>query len=137
MILYIEKIIYTHMGKKKPQKTKELSVAIAEASSTGDESQQQQPQLQTPRRRGRPRKIFQATAGEDGEGSQSKKAKTDQLEELNTEEPVPISAAPAAIEGSSINTAKRGEGQSEEKKLVRELSSRSKASRKSKPRKSS
>ncbi|KAG6787514.1 hypothetical protein POTOM_009155 [Populus tomentosa] len=47
------------MGKnKKPQKTKELSVAIAEASSTGDpETTQQQPQ--TPRKRGRPRKIIE------------------------------------------------------------------------------
>lgn len=124
------------MGKKKPQKTKELSVAIAEASATGDESQNQQ-KPQTPRRRGRPRKNMQVTAGEDGdEGSQSKKAKTDQVEEHNAEEPVP-SEKPAAIEGSCINTLKRGEGQSEEKKLVRELSSRSKASRKSKPRKSS
>ncbi|WCJ35172.1 hypothetical protein M5689_016438 [Euphorbia peplus] len=43
------------MGKKRPQKTKELSVAIAEASSAagGDETHQQ-----TPRKRGRPRKII-------------------------------------------------------------------------------
>ncbi|KAF3446310.1 hypothetical protein FNV43_RR11489 [Rhamnella rubrinervis] len=48
------------MGKKKPQKTKELSVAIAEASSAsaGDETQKQ-PQPQTPRKRGRPRKIIE------------------------------------------------------------------------------
>ncbi|KAB5569880.1 hypothetical protein DKX38_003673 [Salix brachista] len=46
------------MGKsKKPQKTKELSVAIAEASSTGDPETRQQ--SQTPRKRGRPRKIIE------------------------------------------------------------------------------
>ena len=48
------------MGKKKRQKTKELSVAIAEASSKGGDTQQQQqqqPQPQPPRKRGRPRKV--------------------------------------------------------------------------------
>lgn len=51
------------MGKKKPQKTKELSVAIAEASSTGTtyDDTTQQPQIQTPRKRGRPRKITKKT----------------------------------------------------------------------------
>lgn len=49
------------MGKKKPQKTKELSVAIAEASSTGDETQQPQ----TPRKRGRPRKIIDKTESDE------------------------------------------------------------------------
>lgn len=48
------------MGKKKQQKTKEISVAIAEASSTkGDEITHQQAQPQTPRKRGRPRKIIE------------------------------------------------------------------------------
>ncbi|KAJ8762156.1 hypothetical protein K2173_007309 [Erythroxylum novogranatense] len=81
------------MGRKKPQKTKELSVAIAEASSTGDETKQQHPE--TPRKRGRPRKMVEkietevkkkepTSAGEsniDAEHDQSKKVETSKEED--------------------------------------------------------
>lgn len=129
------------MGKnKKPQKTKELSVAIAEASSTGDpETTQQQPQ--TPRKRGRPRKIIEkiesevkkeesrvegTQATEQVIGSQSKKVKTSPEEEeqkVEVEEPW----------HSSSSREKRKE---EEKSDVREPPRRSRR-RKGKPRKSS
>lgn len=47
--MYINIIL---MGKKKPKKTEELSVAIVEASSTGEEdkTQRQKPLVQTPRK---------------------------------------------------------------------------------------
>ncbi|XAR61770.1 hypothetical protein NMG60_11016282 [Bertholletia excelsa] len=117
------------MGKKKvPKKTKELSVAIAESSSIGTETQQRQ----TPRKRGRPRKVVekieseeikeeQALASEVAE-RESKKAKTSEEEEgraeVKEEEPA----------SSSVGEAKK-EGGTERP--------RSRARRKSKPRKSS
>lgn len=130
------------MGKKKPQKTEELSVAIAEASSTGegDETRQQQPQVQTPRKRGRPRKIVESEENKDQEAAAQvhQKEVTDeqiQLKKLqtSTEEQEGIKAeAPSA---SMESTQKKG-GQS----MVGEPSKeppRSRARRKSKPRKSS
>uniref|UniRef100_A0A2C9U0T1 Uncharacterized protein n=1 Tax=Manihot esculenta TaxID=3983 RepID=A0A2C9U0T1_MANES len=84
------------MGKKRPQKTKELSVAIAEASSRGDETQRPQ-QPQTPRKRGRPRKIIEKTESEEKKeggaqpseeltiGNQSQTAKISQEEEKQQE----------------------------------------------------
>ncbi|KAJ4701926.1 FK506-binding protein 4-like [Melia azedarach] len=128
------------MGKKKPQKTKELSVAIAEASTTGEETQQQQ----TPRKRGRPRKIVEKTEGEEKKEeavpaeaqapeevvseSQSKRVKTSEEEEQEQE--VKQRASLTSMEGT-----KKGEGQSV---VERELPPRrSRARRKSKPRKSS
>lgn len=131
------------MGKKKPQKTEELlSVAIAEASSTGegDKTPQQQPLVQTPRKRGRPRKIFESEENRDqeaaaqvrqrevtGEHSQPKKLQTSKEEQ----EVIKAEASSASME----ITQKKGV-----QSVVGEPSKeppRSRARRKSKPRKSS
>ncbi|CAK7349292.1 unnamed protein product [Dovyalis caffra] len=127
------------MGKnKKPQKTKELSVAIAEASITGDETQQQP---QTPRKRGRPRKIIEkiesevkreesiaegTQATEQVIGSHSKKVKFSQEEEEQQQ---------VEVEEPSAST--RGTKKEEEKSEVIREPPRKSRRRKSKPRKSS
>ncbi|XP_057424693.1 uncharacterized protein LOC130718195 [Lotus japonicus] len=128
------------MGKK-PQKMKELSAEIlAEASSaaideTGEHQQQQQqsqPQPQATRKRGRPRKI----------SVKMDKAQTIEEPEANTEAQSKESSMEKGVvnkeekqEGSSsacIMRIAKQEGVSEEMKLPR-----SRARRKSKPRKSS
>lgn len=136
------------MGKKKAvKKTKELSVAIAESSSLDAEGQQQQPPL-TPRKRGRPRKIIAdktEAAGEvkeeeeaaqegrdDVEGSKSQTVKISTAEEGEEEEEVKgqpskmkEEAAAAAATTTSSPSSKR------------QVPTKSRARRKSKPRKSS
>lgn len=138
------------MGKKKPQKTKALSVAIAEASSTGDETLQQ-PQPQTPRKRGRPRKIIekpeshdkkeeQLTSGEAEEApteTQLKKVKAGD-EERQEQHEHQLEHQQLKGEGSSayMVSTKKEEDQSAKMEGPREPP-RSRARRKSKPRKSS
>lgn len=118
------------MGKKKmPKKTKELSVAIAESSSIAEDTQQQQ-QIVTPRKRGRPRKIVEKTEseeikeikkGEEEEDSESKKAKMIGEDEEEEEKKL------MKVEGAtSPSVAKEIQPQR-----------KSRARRKSKPRKSS
>lgn len=136
------------MGKK-PQKTKELSVAIAEASSSAidvTEPQQQQPPpqpQQAPRKRGRPRKIIVKMES----GGEEKKA-----------QPIEQEAASIVAQGMEISSMEKGKGNeeeqhegssqacmsaiqqggvSEEMQLPKGVPSRSRARRKSKPRKSS
>ncbi|XP_027357047.1 uncharacterized protein LOC113866360 [Abrus precatorius] len=122
------------MGKKKRQKTKELSVAIAEASSSKGEQQETQ-QPQPPRKRGRPRKVVVETV--------SKQKKVEPIEE---------SAPSTATQGTESLTKKQGqEGSSpasactrvtKEEQVFQKIQvpkgepSRSRARRKSKPRKS-
>ncbi|KAL2346330.1 hypothetical protein Fmac_000330 [Flemingia macrophylla] len=120
------------MGKKKRQKTKELSVAIAQASSKGGDTEQQQQQPhQPPRKRGRPRKVvvnFQpqsdAKQVEPKEPPQPEASTTPtnkQQQELTSSEPACKKIA------------------KEEAGLFQEINiqpSRSRARRKSKPRKS-
>ncbi|KAF5747110.1 zinc finger and BTB domain-containing protein 47 [Tripterygium wilfordii] len=137
------------MGKKKPQKTKELSVAIAEASSTGEETQQAQSPSQTPRKRGRPRKILEKTesleqkeepaepsaAQEVEESSQSKKPKISGGEppELHQQQE-PVKAEAGAPSGSTRGS-KKEDGQTAEKESIKPT--RRSRRRKSKPSKSS
>ncbi|KAF5445092.1 hypothetical protein F2P56_034170 [Juglans regia] len=137
------------MGKKKSRKTKALSIAIAEASSTGDiDLSQQQAQPQTPRKRGRPRKIVERP----------------DIQDKKEEEPVSDEAQVAARENQSkkvIMGAKeeqqeqqheqhqqelqklKGEGSSASMRGIKKEGNpaiqplRSRARRKSKPRKSS
>ena len=123
------------MGKKKRQKTKELSVAIAEASATaGETGQQEIIQPQRPRKRGRPRKIVVETKTEE------KKVQQPTIEELE---------ASTAAQGTESSTKKDEEQLStcirvtneeerafEENPLPKGEPSRSRARRKSKPRKS-
>jgi len=127
------------MGKnKRPQKTKELSVAIAEASAIEDETRQQP---QTPRKRGRPRKIIEKIESEvkkeesrvEGTqaieqviGSQSRKVKTSPEEEEQKVE----------VEEPWRSSSTREKTKEEEKLDVREPPRRSRR-RKGKPRKSS
>ncbi|XP_059279126.1 FK506-binding protein 4-like isoform X2 [Lycium ferocissimum] len=109
------------MGKKKVvKKTKELSVAIAESSAMSGDSQQQQI---TPRKRGRPRKII--VKDEEEVSGELKKLKTSEVEE----------------ESENKQGEKKKEKQEEfeeEKNLQpqKEQPTRSRARRKSKPRKS-
>ncbi|KAJ6401694.1 hypothetical protein OIU84_016983 [Salix udensis] len=121
------------MGKKKrPQKTKELSVAIAEASAIEEDETGQQPQ--TPRRRGRPRKIESEVKREESRveateqvlGSQSKKVETSQDEEEQKVE----------IEEPWASSSTREKTKQEEKSEAREPPRRSRR-RKGKPRKRS
>ncbi|XP_019245000.1 PREDICTED: uncharacterized protein LOC109224888 [Nicotiana attenuata] len=110
------------MGKKKiVKKTKELSVAIAESSAMSGDSQQQQI---TPRKRGRPRKII--VKDEEEATGEVKKLKTNEGEESENK----------GAEGEK----KEAEEQSEEKKNLQpqnqQPAARSRARRKSKPRKS-
>lgn len=109
-----------------PKKTKELSVAIAESSSIAEDTQQQQ-QIVTPRKRGRPRKIVEKTESEEikeikkgeeeEEDSESKKAKMIGEEEKKL----------MKVEGATSSSVAK-EIQPQRK---------SRARRKSKPRKSS
>lgn len=131
------------MGKKKPQKTEELSVAIAEASSTGegDRIRQQQPQVQTPRKRGRPRKIVESEDNGDQEAAaqvhqkevtDDEQSQSKKLQTSKEEQDVRKAEAPSA----SMDSVQKKGGQS----IVGEPSKeppRSRARRKSKPRKSS
>ncbi|KAK7291190.1 hypothetical protein RIF29_06133 [Crotalaria pallida] len=125
------------MGKK-PQKMKELSVAIAEASSTIDETVlQPQPQPpQAPRKRGRPRKIILRVESEE------KKS------QVIIEQPAASITTQGGIESSmekgEVNLEVQHEGASctrvtkqEDVQVQKGEPSRSKARRKSKPRKSS
>ncbi|KAF3971518.1 hypothetical protein ACB098_01G045400 [Castanea mollissima] len=135
------------MGKKKPQKTKELSVAIAEASITGDEGQQQ-PLSQTPRKRGRPRKIIPESQDkkEDEEESvakeaedttnesQSKKVKTGEEEEEEQQQKLKGEGSSASM---GLGASKKEEGQAGKREVLPKEPPRSRARRKSKPRKSS
>ncbi|XP_038884964.1 uncharacterized protein LOC120075548 [Benincasa hispida] len=114
------------MGKKKPQKTKEIAVAIAEtsASKLADDGIGQSIQ---PRKRGRPRKVLDEPQNkqenkkllpplpEVAENPPEKKAKT------TVDQPPPGSME----EGSKQGEPKTGDG------------SRSRGRRKNKPRKSS
>ncbi|KAE9603574.1 hypothetical protein Lal_00002285 [Lupinus albus] len=125
------------MGKKR-QKMKELSVAIAEASSIqGAEKGQEHVQSQAPRKRGRPRKIIviersqekkieaiEEAASTAEKSKESSKKKEEQQQQQQQEE----SAIAAAC--ISINTKE------EEIQLPKGEPSRSRARRKSKPRKS-
>ncbi|KAK7376808.1 hypothetical protein VNO80_02225 [Phaseolus coccineus] len=125
------------MGKKKPQKTKELSVAIAEASSTIDDEKEQeeaQPQPQAPRKRGRPRKVIakmeeseeeKALVIEQRGGSISALGIESSMEKVTSNEEEGTSSA-------CMRVAKQ-----EEMQLPKVEPSRSRARRKSKPRKSS
>ncbi|XP_006341937.1 uncharacterized protein [Solanum tuberosum] len=107
------------MGKKKVvKKTKELSVAIAESSAMSGDSQQQI----TPRKRGRPRKIISIVKdGEEEVSAELKKLKTNEVEESQGEN-------------------KKEDVFEEEKNLQpqkqQQQPTRSRARRKSKPRKS-
>lgn len=100
------------MGKKKEVKKAELSVEVTESSSIGTEQQQNT----TPRKRGRPRKIVEKT-----ESDEEKEIK--RLKEDGTKE--------GAKEGETSSSLK--EPKSEE---TEEPKPRSRARRKSKPRKS-
>ncbi|KAG4931711.1 hypothetical protein AAZX31_17G237000 [Glycine max] len=126
------------MGKKKPQKTKELSVAIAEASSAIDEKEQQiqvqvQPQPQAPRKRGRPRKIVLKREESEEEktqlmiGQRGAQGTESSMEKGTTNEQ----------EGTSSSACMRVTTKQEEMQLPKVEPSRSRARRKSKPRKSS
>ncbi|OIW03488.1 hypothetical protein TanjilG_14713 [Lupinus angustifolius] len=104
---------------------KELSVAIAEASSTIDETLQQQQQsqpLQAPRKRGRPRKIIVRM-----ENHEEKKAQgiDSSMEKVEANEKVQHEHE----ESSCIRVTEQ-----EEIQLPKVEPSRSKARRKSKPR---
>ncbi|KAI4336886.1 hypothetical protein L6164_015363 [Bauhinia variegata] len=135
------------MGKKKPQKTKELTVAIAEASSTGDETKPQQ--SQTPRKRGRPRKIVKNPETEEGkeliqqseaEGTDSSLKKGKTMEKEEEEEEHGRQQDETKQVGSSapcMRLLTKEEGSSKERQLPKGQPSRSRARRKSKPRKSS
>ncbi|XP_057434947.1 enhancer of translation termination 1-like [Lotus japonicus] len=118
------------MGKKKRQKMKELSVAIAEsaASKEGGDTKQQESQPQAPRKRGRPRKVVR----EEGK-----------LVETTMDEAAAASTATQSI----MNMEKKEEEEEEEEheasakeeediQLPKREPSRSRARRKSKPRKS-
>ncbi|XP_020213610.1 uncharacterized protein LOC109797869 [Cajanus cajan] len=116
------------MGKKKPQQTKELSVAIAEASSTIDEKgqeEQQEPQEEAlaqahaPRKRGRPRKLI---------------AKMEREEEKE-QGGIEISMEKGTTK--EVEVASSTCMRVEEMQLPKVEPSRSRARRKSKPRKSS
>ncbi|KAI3460322.1 hypothetical protein Pfo_016985 [Paulownia fortunei] len=128
------------MGKKKAvKKTKELSVAIAESSPT---------EQQTPRKRGRPRKITEkneviqeekpAKKFQDSGESDSQKGKTNKGEEEEEEDKEKkLEEITEEVEGSS-SKSKKEEEKSEDKELQKEQHPpRSRARRKSKPRKSS
>ncbi|KAF7829679.1 RNA polymerase II degradation factor 1-like [Senna tora] len=115
------------MGKKKVQKTKELSVAIAEASSAGEKVQQVE--QSQPRKRGRPRKMVEKTEEREEkqeetiiEGSSFKKGKSSESEQHDVEKQ----------EGSSACTSTSTRFTNDPKAEP----SRSRARRKSKPRKS-
>ncbi|KAF8024341.1 hypothetical protein BT93_F1508 [Corymbia citriodora subsp. variegata] len=120
------------MGKRKAQKTKELSVAIAEASSAaaeaGDETKSP---VVTPRKRGRPRKIVEAKA----------EAKQEE-EQQQQQQQNPIQQAEAVEEEAEVadqtKKARTGEVEEQKQEMLQEsstkkTSSRSRARRKSKP----
>jgi len=122
--------VFESMGKKKmPKKTKELSVAIAESSSIAEDTQQQQ-QIVTPRKRGRPRKIVEKTESEEikeikkgeeeEEDSESKKAKMIGEEEEEEKKLMKVEGATSSSVAKEIQPQRK-----------------SRARRKSKPRKSS
>ncbi|XP_027332637.1 uncharacterized protein LOC113847617 [Abrus precatorius] len=116
------------MGKKKPQKIKELSVAIGEASSTIDEmgQQQQQPPPQAPRKRGRPRKIIVKMESEEEKAQAIAAQGTESsTEKGSTKEEEGASETCMRITKQEVMQLPKGEP------------SRSRARRKSKPRKSS
>ncbi|TKY57720.1 hypothetical protein E2542_SST14772 [Spatholobus suberectus] len=121
------------MGKKKPQKTKELSVAIAEASSTIDEKEQQQPQA--PRKRGRPRKIIVKMESEEG--------KAQVMEQRGGSIAIAAQGTESSMEKGTTNEEEGASSacmrvaNQEEMQLPKGEPSRSRARRKSKPRKSS
>ncbi|KAL4332810.1 hypothetical protein GQ457_07G026290 [Hibiscus cannabinus] len=110
------------MGKKKkPQKTKQLSVAIAEASSAGEELPlQQQSQPQTPRKRGRPRKNVERTESEEIKEEEAAEVTESQSKKLKTtEEPQQQQEQKPQAETSSASMGgmKKGEGQSDEREV--------------------
>ncbi|KAK7321755.1 hypothetical protein VNO77_32665 [Canavalia gladiata] len=121
------------MGKKKPQKTKELSVAIAEASSTIDEMGQQEQQPQAPRKRGRPRKIIVKMESEE-EKAQGIEQRGGSIATQGTESSMEKGTTNDE-EGASSACNLRITNQ-EEMQLPKGEPSRSRARRKSKPRKS-
>lgn len=120
------------MGKKKRQKTKELSVAIAEAASKGGDTGQQQEitQPQAPRKRGRPRKVVVETESE--EKKKVVEEPKDQPPASTVEEQHGSASASAC---TRIFTKEEGV-LFEDIQLPKEEPSRSRARRKSKPRKS-
>ncbi|PON83364.1 hypothetical protein TorRG33x02_207790 [Trema orientale] len=137
------------MGKKKQQKTKEISVAIAEASSTKGDETHQQAQPQTPRKRGRPRKII-----ETAEKSEEKAIELTE-EAAHEKEQVVVGDVSTQSQSKKVKTSEEEQvlllGQGETQKLIKEeggssaamggakkeVLPRRKGRRKSKPRKSS
>lgn len=130
------------MGKRKGQKTKELSVAIAEASSSaaeaGDEAKSP---VVTPRKRGRPRKIVEAKQEEEQQQQQQQRQ-----QQQNPIQQAAVAEEEEAAEDKVVDqTEKARTGEVEEQKQgmlqesssTRKTSSRSRARKKSKPRKSS
>lgn len=117
------------MGKKR-QKMKELSVAIAESSSIqGTETAQPEIQPQAPRKRGRPRKIIVVESEE---------------KKIQATEKEAAAAASTAAQGTDSSVKKEGQStacisvntKEEDIQLPKGEPSRSRARRKSKPRKS-
>lgn len=109
------------MGKKKIlKKTKELSVAIAESSAMSGDSQQQQI---TPRKRGRPRKII--VKNEEETTGEVKKLKPNEGEESENKE-----------EAEREKKEEEEEQSEENLEPQKQQPTRSRARRKSKPRKS-
>ncbi|KAJ1388409.1 hypothetical protein SESBI_39145 [Sesbania bispinosa] len=117
------------MGKK-PQKTKEVSVAIAEASSTVDEAGQQLPQATATRKRGRPRKIIVKMESEGEKAAQGTTESSMEKGTVNKEE------EQHEVEGASSVACTTITEQQQEMQLPKGEPSRSRARRKSKPRKS-
>ncbi|TKY75149.1 nucleolar protein 58 [Spatholobus suberectus] len=126
------------MGKKKRQKTKELSVAIAEASSKGGDTEQQEiQQPRPPRKRGRPRKEVVVEAESEGkkvepieEPEASTATQGTKKEEQHGKQQEELTSATACTRVT------KEEGVFEEIQIPKGEPSRSRARRKSKPRKS-
>lgn len=124
------------MGKKKPPKTRELSVAIAEATlssaaaaaaETTEAETKQQQQQHTPRKRGRPRKTI---AVEKTEPKHEEELKASEAEEDKTD---PKRSKPSGEVGEAVEEKEDNQSQEKGPPITR-----SRARRKSyKPRKSS
>lgn len=136
-------MIVVFMGKKKAvKKTKELSVAIAESSSLDAEGQQQQQPL-TPRKRGRPRKIIAdktEAAGEVKEEEEAAQEGRDDIEgrksqtlKISTEEEEKGQPSKMKEEAAATTTTTTTSSSSSK----RQVPTKSRARRKSKPRKCS
>ncbi|KAK8596741.1 hypothetical protein V6N12_065221 [Hibiscus sabdariffa] len=96
----------------KPQKTKQLSVAIAEASSAGEDAFAKQQAQTTPRKRGRPRKIVEKT-----ESQEQKEAIDSQTKEARITEEEQVEQKPhAKAEASSMAPRRRRRRKSKPRK---------------------